>query len=387
MGEDSKRDPSGLPSGVKSVKALHIYKDYYPVLGGIENHLRLLAEGLAKRGLEVTVLVTSLTRQTTTLEMNGVRVIKAGRLATLASTPLSLSLPLIVRCLEPDIAHLHFPYPWGELAHLLWGKSRRTVITYHSDIIRQRRLLRFYEPFLWRLLAKADRIIATSPQYIHTSPYLSRHQKRCTAIPYGIEVSRFQKGDEEKSRQIKERYGHPLLLFVGQLRYYKGVEVLIEALTRLEARALIIGGGDPSYRASLARFVEEKNVTEKVLFLGEKEEDLPAYYQASDLLVLPSIHRSEAFGIVQLEAMACGKPVVCTELGTGTSYVNIDGLTGVVVPPRDPAALRGAIERLLSDPGRRVEMGQRAKERVDKEFSHERMIDSVLTLYEEVLST
>jgi len=369
------------------VKVLHIYKDYYPVLGGIENHLRLLAEGLAKRGLEVTVLVTSLTGQTTSLEMNGVRVIRAGRLATLASTPLSLSLPLIVRRLKPDIAHLHFPYPWGELAHLWLGRSRRTVITYHSDIVRQRSLLRFYEPFLWRLLAKADRIIASSPQYIHTSRYLSRHKKACIAIPYGIEVSRFQKVDEEKAKEIEERYGHPLLLFVGQLRYYKGLEVLIEALTGVEARALIIGGGDPSYKASLSRFAKEKKVKGKVFFLGEKESDLPAYYQASDLLVLPSVHRSEAFGIVQLEAMACGKPVVCTELGTGTSYVNIDGLTGLVVPPRDPAALAGAIERLLSDPRLGEEMGQRAKERVEKEFSRERMIDSTLALYEEMLAT
>lgn len=385
MGEDSKRDLSGLPSGVKSVKLLHIYKDYYPVLGGIENHLRLLAEGLAKRGLEVTVLVTNLTGETTTLEMNGVRVIKAGRLATLASTPLSLSLPLIVRRLKPDIAHLHFPYPWGELAHLWLGRARRTVITYHSDIVRQRSLLRFYEPFLWRLLAKADRIIASSDHYLEGSFYLSRYADKSAVIPYGIDLKRFN-SLPACAETIKERHGSPLLLFVGRLRYYKGLQYLLEAMRDIEARLLIVGKG-PMEKEWL-NLTTELGLAKRVTFMGEvPEEELPLYYHACDIFVLPASERSEAFGIVQLEAMACGKPVICTELGTGTSYVNIHGLTGLVVPPRDPAALAGAIERLSSDRGLREEMGQRAKERVEKEFSHERMINSTLALYEEVLST
>lgn len=367
------------------MKLLHIYKDYYPVLGGIENHLRLLAEGLAKRGLEVTVLVTNLTGETTTLEMNGVRVIKAGRLATLASTPLSLSLPLIVRRLKPDIAHLHFPYPWGELAHLWLGRARRTVITYHSDIVRQRSLLRFYEPFLWRLLAKADRIIASSDHYLEGSFYLSRHADKSAVIPYGIDLKRFN-SLPTYAETIRERHGSPLLLFVGRLRYYKGLQYLLEAMRDIEARLLIVGKG-PMEKEWL-NLTTELGLAKRVTFMGEvPEEELPLYYHACDIFVLPASERSEAFGIVQLEAMACGKPVICTELGTGTSYVNIHGLTGLVVPPRDPAALAGAIERLSSDRGLREEMGQRAKERVEKEFSHERMINSTLALYEEVLST
>lgn len=385
MGENSKRDLSGLPPGVKSVKVVHIYKDYYPVLGGIENHLRLLAEGLVKRGLEVTVLVTSLTGQTTTLEMNGVRVIKAGRLVTLASTPLSLSLFLIVRRLKPDIAHLHFPYPWGELAHLWLGKARRTVITYHSDIVRQRNLLRFYKPFLWRLLAKADRIIASSDHYLKGSLYLSRHADKSTVIPYGIDLKRFTSPPADAGA-IRKRHGSPLLLFVGRLRYYKGLQYLLEAMRDIEARLLIVGKG-PMEKEWL-NLATGLGLAKRVTFMGEvPEEELPLYYHACDIFVLPASERSEAFGIVQLEAMASGKPVVCTELGTGTSYVNIDGQTGLVVPPRDPAALAGAIERLLSDPGLREEMGQRARERVEKEFSHQRMIDSTLALYKEVLST
>lgn len=367
------------------MKVLHIYKDYYPVLGGIENHLRLLAEGLAKRGLEVTVLVTSLTRETTTMEMNGVWVVKAGRLATLASTPLSPSLPLIVRHLKPDIAHLHLPYPWGELAHLWLGRAKRTVITYHSDIIRQRSLLRLYEPFLWRLLAKADRIIASSDRYLEGSIYLRRYADKSTVIPYGIDLMRFTSPPPD-AEAIRKRHGSPLLLFVGRLRYYKGIQYLLEAIRDTEARLIIVGKG-PMEKEWLS-LAKELGLAKRVTFLGEvSEEELPLYYHACDIFVLPASERSEAFGIVQLEAMACGKPVVCTELGTGTSYVNIHGLTGLVVPPHDPTALAEAIERLLSDPGLREEMGQRARERVEKEFSQERMIERTLALYEEVLLT
>jgi len=277
------------------VKVLHIYKDYYPVLGGIENHLRLLAEGLAKRGLEVTVLVTSLTGQTTTLEMNGVGVIKAGRLATLASTPLSLSLLLIVRRLEPDIAHIHFPYPWGELAHLWLGRARRTVITYHSDIVRQRSLLRFYEPFLWRLLAKADRIIASSDHYLESSFYLSRYADKSRVIPYGIDLERFS-SPPANAEAIRRRHGSPLLLFVGRLRYYKGLQYLLEAMGDIEARLLIVGKG-PMEKEWL-NLATELALATRVTFMGEvSEEELPLYYHACDIFVLPASERSEAFGI------------------------------------------------------------------------------------------
>ena len=365
---------------------MHIYKDYCPVIGGIENHLRLLAEAQVEQGLEVTVLVTSLTTRTEIQDMNGVRVIKAARLATLASTPLSLSLPSVLRRLKPDITHLHSPYPLGELAQLYLGRSNKTVITYHSDIVRQRTLLHLYAPFLRRVLAKADRIIATSPQYVRTSPYLSQWPDKCQVIPYGIDVDRFLGRDRRRVEETESRYGHPLLIFVGQLRYYKGLEVLVEAMTRVEAKVLIIGGGGPVEREKLSRLVAERGVEEKIYFIGEQEANLPAYYQACDLLVLPSTHRSEAFGIVQLEAMACGKPVICTELSTGTSYVNIDGQTGLVVPPRDPSALAGAIQRLLADPGLREEMGRRARERVAQEFTLQKMVDRILALYEALLS-
>ncbi len=365
------------------MRILHIYKDYYPVVGGMENHIRLLAEGAVKQGLEVTVLVTSLTHSTDIQEMNGVRIIKAGRLATLASTPLSSALFLWERRLKPHITHLHCPYPWGEMSHLMFGHSQRTVITYQSDIVRQKSLLKLYRPFLRRILRRADRIIATSPQYIQSSPHLSQVADKCVVIPLGIDLEHFQKARREEVKELRSKYSPPLLLFVGILRYYKGLQYLIRAMRHVNARLLVVGSGPMA--EEWQHLTVKLGLADKVFFVGQHVEDLPAFYQASDLFVLPSSHRSEAFGMVQVEAMACGKAVICTELGTGTSYVNVDGETGLVVPARDADALARAINRLLADEALRTEMGERGKKRAMQEFSHEVMIDKVLALYESLL--
>ena len=366
------------------MRILHIYKDYYPVVGGMENHIRLLARGAAARGLEPTVLVTSRTRRTEITEMEGVKVIKAGRLATLASTPISPALFSWIRRFEADITHLHFPYPWGEMAHLLLGRSRKTVITYHSDIVRQKSLLKFYRPFMQRILAKADGIIATSPNYVRTSPQLSQVAQKCTVIPLGIDLGPFLKAQSEEVERLRHKYGPPLLLFVGLLRYYKGLGYLIEAMKEVDARLVVVGSGPMADEwQSLAT---QLGLADKVFFEGRVEDELlPAYYQACDLFVLPASHRSEAFGVVQVEAMACGKAVVSTELGTGTSFVNVDGETGLVVEPRDPGALAHGINRLLGDDQLRTQMGEKAKLRAAREFSHEVMTDRVLELYQGLL--
>ncbi len=365
------------------MKILHIYKDYYPVVGGMENHIRMLAEGAAKRGVEVTVLVTSPTHSTEIQSMDGVTIIKAGRLATVASTPLSSALLLWARRLKPDITHLHFPYPWGEMAHLMFGRGQRTVITYQSDIVRQKSLLSLYRPFLRRILARADRIIATSPQYVQSSPHLSEVADKCVVIPMGIDLERFQEARTEEVKELRNRYDPPLLLFVGILRYYKGLEYLIAAMRHVSARLLVVGSGPMA--EEWQNQAVGLGLADKVLFVGQHVEDLPAYYQACDAFVLPSSHRSEAFGLVQVEAMACGKAVVCTELGTGTSYVNVDGETGLVVPARDADALAQAINRLLIDEALRKQMGENGRKRALQEFSHETMIERVLCLYRSLL--
>lgn len=370
---------------------LHVYKDYYPVLGGIENHVKVLAEAQARAGHNVIVLVTARGPRTTIEDLGGVRVIKAGRFATVASAPLSLSLPIILARLRPDITHLHFPYPLGEAAQALLGRSRRTVITYHSDIVRQQGLLRLYRPLLWRVLAKADRIIATSPNYIATSPYLQRFADKCVIIPLGVDVDRFQQADPAQVAAIRAKGGQrPILLFVGRLRYYKGLDDLLRAMALLRdtqdhpTATLLICGSGPM-EAAWRALTQALGLTEQVHFLGDvPEETLPALYHAADLYVLPANSRAEAFGVALLEAMAAGLPVISTEVGTGTSYVNIHGETGLIVPPRDPERLAQAIATLLSDPALRQRLGTQAQARVHAEFSQATMIERVLALYSEV---
>ena len=174
----------------------------------------------------------------------------------------------------------------------------------------------------------------------------------------------------------------PVLLFVGRLRYYKGLDWLIRALPQIDARLAVVGIGPMA--AEWKALATQEGVADRIAWLGETPDaDLPALYHLADLFVLPASHASEAFGLVQVEAMAAGVPCVCTELGTGTSYVNQDGVTGRVVPPRDPAALAAAINDLLADPARRAEMSTAARARVAAEFDLDVMVERVMALYEE----
>jgi glycosyltransferase involved in cell wall biosynthesis len=362
------------------MKIVHVYKDYPPVLGGIENHVKFLAEGQAARGHEVTALVTNPEgRRTAIVTEGGVRVVRAGRLATVASTPLTLALPWQLLRMQPEIVHLHYPYPVGESSQWLLRRGRGTVLTYHADIVRQKSILRFYQPLLVRVLGRADAIIIGSPP-MRAGAFLAPYGSKLRLIPYGIPLSRFSGRPAETDKQVRA----PRLLFVGRLRHYKGLDYLIRALPHIEARLLVVGIGP--MEAEWRALAEEQGVSEKVAWLGEvSDEDLPRLYRSADLFVLPASNASEAFGLVQVEAMAAGLPVVSTELGTGTSYVNRDGVTGLVVAPRDSAALAQAITTLLSDDGRRLAMGEAARARVAAEFDLDVMVERVLGVYGEIV--
>ncbi len=383
------------------MQILHIYKDYFPVVGGIENHIKMLAEAQAARGHAVSVLVTSRDHRTHIETINGVRVIFAARLATVLSAPISPALFALLRRETPDIAHLHFPYPFGEIANYFCGRARRTIVTYHSDIIRQRITRALYRPLMTRVFARVDRIIATSPNYIASSPVLARWKDKCVVVPLGINPAPFENATAELqgtfsktlSRNTQHasfdyaalRSGrnthHVSLLFVGHLRYYKGLNYLIQALRELPRAQLIVVGAGPMERAWRAR-ARQLGVDARIVFVGAvRDAELPGYYAAADIFVLPASERSEAFGAVQLEAMAAGKPVVCAELGTGTSFVNVDGETGFVVPARDPRALAGAIARLIDDADLRARMGAAGRARVRREFTLEKMVERVMGVY------
>ncbi len=357
---------------------LHLYKDYYPVLGGIENYIKVLAEAQAAAGHRVTVLVCNPGRRTRSETLNGVDVLKAGRLGTAASMPLSLAQPLALTRVRPDVIHVHSPYPLGELSNWWLGRARATVITHHSDVVRQRGWLRLYGPLLRRVLRAADRIIATSPPYIESSPWLKPIREKCTVIPLGVDTARFTPADHPGT-------GSSGVLFVGRLRYYKGLDTLLMALSQVPDAHLTVVGDGPM-RAAWETLSHALNLAARVDFVGEIEDaDLPDYYHRADLFVLPANARAEAFGTVLLEAMASGLPCVTTEVGTGTSWIVQDGVTGLVVPPANPPALAEAITLLLQDSARRESMGHAGRERVVQYFSMEQMICGVEELYKELL--
>jgi glycosyltransferase involved in cell wall biosynthesis len=375
-----------VPGLATNVHILQLYKDYYPVLGGIENHVRDLSEGLVSRGHRVTVLVTNLANRTLVERPHpGLTVIKAARALRLASTPLSLEIGGLAGQLHPDLVHLHFPYPPGDLIYRRVPGRPPLVVTYHSDIVRQQSLLRIYRPLMELTLRRAARILATSPNYMASSPYLRRHLGRCSVVPLGIDPARFAHADMRRVAAIRARYDAPLLLFVGRLRYYKGLHVLLEALPRVRAE-LLIGGSGPEH-GRLAAQASQLGIAQRVHFLGDiPDEDLPALLHAADIFVLPAHLRAEALGLAQIEALASGLPCVSTELGTGTSYANLHGTTGLVVPPGDSSALAQAINLLLADPAMRQRFGEAGQRRVAELFSQTHMLDAVETVYRDVLT-
>jgi rhamnosyl/mannosyltransferase len=258
-------------------------------------------------------------------------------------------------------------------------------VTYHSDIVRQSTILPLYRPFLWRLLRKADAIIATSPQYIASSEYLAPYKDKCHVVPSAVDLRRFRLDPEVEARAAEWRaeWGGPMVLFVGRLRYYKGLDVLMRAAPAIRARIALVGDG--AYENLLRIQHREMDLGDRVVFLGAQSEfELLALYRAARVFVLPSTLRSEALGLAMIEAMASGVPCVSTELGTGTSYVNQDGVTGKVVPPGDPAALAGAINALLEDDALAARCGEAARRRAHEEFSHTVMARRVLRVYEQV---
>jgi rhamnosyl/mannosyltransferase len=368
------------------IRILHIYKDYYPILGGIENHIRFLCTELAKdKNFQVQVLVANENLKTVIEKHDNFEVIKAGRICKFASTPISFSLFKWIAKSKPDIVHLHFPFPPGEIGCLFWGHYKKMIVSYHNDIVRQELLRLLYTPFLKKLLEKSDVIIASSPVYVKNSRYLSEHSSKCIIIPEFIDTLPFQRRDEKKIDDIKSKYGSPLVLFVGKFRYYKGIEYLIQGAEKVDSKLLLIGSG--YLENDLKNLVQRMKLNDRVYFINNvDDENLPSYYHASDILVLPSIHRTEGFGMALLEGMICGLPVISTEIKTGTSWVNLHNQTGLVVPPRDPVALSNAINYLLAHEGKRLQFGKAGIDRVKNNFSKEIVVSQIKKLYYQLLN-
>jgi glycosyltransferase involved in cell wall biosynthesis len=303
--------------------------------------------------------------------------------------PVSPGLLLMARRLWQEngyeIAHLHFPDPLAHLAASFLPADARIVITWHSDIVRQRHFMGIYQPWLDRIIERADAIIAATPVHFSTSTQLRkvRDHGKFQVIPYGLDYRIFDRTPQLDARvaEIRRRHaGRPLVFSVGRHVYYKGFEYLVRAATMMDAHVLI--GGSGPLQARNVDEVHRCGAEDRVTMLGRiADDELAAYYHACDVFCMPSVERSEAFGLVQLEAMACGKPVVCCDLGNGVTFVNRHEETGLVVPPRDPVALASAIQRLVHDPQLSSRLGDAGRRRARADFPVDRMVEQHLSLY------
>jgi rhamnosyl/mannosyltransferase len=369
------------------MKVVHVFKDFYPpTTGGIEQHLQLLCTGLA-RHVDVSVLVPSRSFRRTEEWVDGIEVIRTPEFGRYLSVPFCPGMPGELRRLAPDVVHLHFPNPMGDLAYLLSGWRAPVVMTYHADIAKPRPALWLYRRVFRRLERHVRRIIVSSEAFLASSESLSRYREQCVVIPFGVDPESFALRDRELEivERLAQEHGRPLALFLGVLRPYKGLQILLQAMGRVRGHLLVAGRGP--HRAQLEAVARRLGVADRVTFVGEvSETERRLLLHACDVFVLPALDRRESFGIAQLEAMACGKPVVSSDLPTGVRVVNQHGRTGLLVPPGDPDALAEALNRLLGDVALRAELGQAAREQVEREFSREAMIERTLAVYDEVLS-
>jgi len=368
------------------IRVLHIYKDYYPpVCGGIEMYMASLCSALRNHA-DVEVLVCGRRFSTRHRVVDGVPVTEAGELGRLLSSPISPAFPFCLRKARFDILHFHVPNPWAVASYWAARPQGKVVVQYHSDIVRQARMLRLYDPLLRWFLRRAGVVAATSPQYVQSSPYLSAVEEKCRVVPLGTDLAALSFSDERRTAAaaLSARYGGRFILFVGVLRYYKGLPYLLEAMRRVECRLVIVGGGPEEN--SLKSMARESGLADKVTFTGTvSEEEKIVHLHACDLFVLPSSERSEAYGLSMVEALACGKPAVSTRLGTGVEFVNVDGETGINVEPRDPQALADAINRLLGDDTLRERLGVRARARALETFNMADNVRSFLEIYRELM--
>jgi rhamnosyl/mannosyltransferase len=363
-------------------KVLHVGKFYPPYPGGMESHLQTLCEELRK-SIEVEVLVASDRWRSERSTLGGVELVRLATALMLHGTPIVPLMARAMRRARPDLVHLHFPNPMAALACLVSRLDVPIVVSWHSDVVRQRRAAAAFAPLLSVLLRRCAAIIVASTAYIESSAVLSARRNLCRVIPYGIRAEVFEHPDPARVAELRQHYGERIVLGVGRLIYYKGFVNLVRAMADVRATALIAGDGPLS--GALAAEATRLGVADRVVLLGRvNEADLKACYHACDVFALPSVERSEAFGIVQLEAMACGRPVVNTRLESAVPHVSLDGLTGLTVPPGDPAALAAALRALLDDPPRRATMGAAARRRVHEEFSAELMARRTLEVYREV---
>ncbi len=370
-----------------------VNKYYWPPhLGGVETVVRYLSEGLVEHaGASVHAIVCNEGTERVEDKIAGVRVTRLPRRFALSSAPIAPSMVRELRAecrgdSPPDILNLHAPYPWGELCWLQAKPGVPTVLSYHSDIVRQKRMLAAYKPFLERVLDGVDLITTSSPNLRDNSEFLSARADKVRVVDYGLhveDIARPAASVLRKAADIRaEHQGRSIVLFVGRLVYYKGADVLVRAMAGVDADLIMIGRGP--LESELRELAVAHGIADRVTFIAPVDDpDLHAYYHAADVFCLPSVANSEAFGLVQIEAHAAGTPAISTNLPTSVPYANLDGVTGLTVGVGDVPELTRALGRLIRDGELRQRLGQQARERALTQFTIPRFVESMSAVYDE----
>lgn len=371
----------------KDLKILQLGK-FYPIKGGVEKVAYDLMLGVSSRGIRCDMSCAASQGE------GGIRVINdhaslitTKSLTKLASTMISPNMIFALKkfCDRYDIIHVHHPDPMACVALFLSGYKGRVILHWHSDIIKQRILLKFYKPLQNWLIKRADIIIGTTPTYLEESPFLKNYKDKLRCIPIGIDPVNV---DEYSSRQLRKKYGNKKIVFsLGRLVEYKGYEYLIESAKYLPNDYIVLIGGTGPLKESLEEKIRVNNLSSKVEMIGRIEEsDLSKYYASCDVFCLPSIYKTEAFGIVQIEAMSCGKPIVATSIPhSGVSWVNKNNISGINVVPRSSKELADAIIKITSDSSVYNKYSIGARERFNALFRKEKMIESCLDIYAQTI--
>lgn len=368
---------------------LHVYRTYFPdPPGGLQEAIRQIALSTQAYGVDNTIFTLSPRPVPSVLARPEARIVRCRSWGAPASCDLG-GIAAFSRfaslARESDVVHYLFPWPFADLLHATVRPDCPAVLTYISDVVRQRWLGAAYAPLMWRTLHSMRAIVANCPAYARTSPILSDPSIRdkVRVIPLGIDESSYPKdGDDGIFERIGVRADEPYFLFIGVLRYYKGVHFLIEAAKRLRARIVIVGTGPEGDR--LRKQVGEAALG-NVVFAGQVSDvEKVALLKRCRALVLPSHLRSEAYGMVLVEAAMFGRPQVSCEIGTGTSFINAHEETGLVVAPEDPVALANAMNTLLADEALADRMGAAARVRYERLFSGEALGMAYAALYRDV---
>lgn len=371
------------------MKILQIGK-FYPIRGGVEKVMYDLMMGIAARDICCDMLcATTEGHPPGVLRINAnAKVIAVPTQIRVAATMIAPEMVLKLRQIaaDYDIIHVHHPDPMACLALYLSGYKGKVVLHWHSDILKQKLLLKLYQRLQNWLINRADLIVGTTPVYVQASDYLSKVQHKVDYIPIGVEPVI---PDAARARLIREKYGDKKLIFsLGRLVAYKGYEYLVNAIRYLDAGYQLIIGGKGPLQEALHQLVLQLGVEDRVELIGfVADEELPAYYAACDVFCLSSVAKTEAFAIVQIEAMSCAKPVISTRIpGSGVDWVNADGESGLIVEMANPEALAQAIQALTSNSATYERLAAGSFSRYQALFTREKMVDKCLKLYDKLCS-